>query len=618
MIQSSDAENKKAAALALAEEHGWQVAPCWWAADGSCGCGDPNCHSPGKHPIGQLAPRGLKSATTDLSVIADWWDKQPRANIAVRTGTKFWALDCDGADGKKAFCDLCDLNEEYGETVSQFTGGGGMQEFFRPIKGLRNRTKINGLSIDVRGEDGYVIVPPSEHVSGSRYAWEFPPDRYKLAEAPTWLVEFVRNGTGAKVVNSESPGMKFEFLGDLATHPGAEEGKRNDTLCRLVGDHLATKGIDNDLLPLAIAWGRRCKPPYEDKEVQRTVQALVEKHAKEMPTGKASSSLVLQGYGGIEAEEVTWLWQDRIAMGKLTIISGDPGLGKSYLSLFVSSVVSRGGTFPDGARCQQGDVIVATCEDGPADTIRPRLDLLGADVDHVYHLAGVQVGEKLYLLQIDKHLDTLRKGLDAHPGVRLLVIDPISAFLGETDSHNNAEVRAVLGPLATLAEEYDVAVVGINHLNKAQGKALYRSMGSLAFVAAARAAWAVMADPDDHDRRLFLPVKNNLAAPSGLAFRIEDKRILFEDAPVLISVDDLDTDDDTPREEAKAWLQAMLAAEPIAASKIFKQAKADGISDKTLKRAKKELRIKSVQFAGGWVWALPDEEDTDGKTTYTF
>ena len=347
--------------------------------------------------------------------------------------------------------------------------------------------------------------------------------------------------------------------------------------------------------------------------------ALAAKHAQKAQATQASSGkLLLEGYSEIKPANVDWLWQDRIALGKLTIISGDPGLGKSYLSLSIAATVSTGAKFPDGAPCCQGEVIVATCEDGPADTIRPRLDCMGADVSKVYHLHGVEDGKKVQILQLDRHIDALRECLETHPEVRLIIVDPISAFMGDTDSHKNAEVRTVLGPLATLAEQHNVAVVGINHLSKAQGRALYRSMGSLAFVAAARAAWAVMADPDDDERRLFLLLKNNLANPSGLAFRIENGAVVFENTPVLISVDDLDPDE-TPREEARSWLKATLS-EPIAASKVLKSAKVDGISERTLRRAKKEMKVESVQFAGEWVWALPSDEEgaDDAQAPYTF
>jgi hypothetical protein len=182
--------------------------------------------------------------------------------------------------------------------------------------------------------------------------------------------------------------------------------------------------------------------------------------------------------------------------------------------------------------------------------------------------------------------------------------------MGQTDSHVNAEVRAVLVPLAKLAERHGVAVLCISHLTKrSQGlKAVYRSQGSLAFLAAARAAWAVALDPDDESRRLFLPVKCNLAQTTGLAYTIDEAgKLVWEPDPVLVRIDDLGDGDETPRDEAKAWLQTVLRDGPVEAKKLLRQAKADGVSEKTLRRAKKELGVFSDQRQSGWAWMLPDD-----------
>jgi hypothetical protein len=279
----------------------------------------------------------------------------------------------------------------------------------------------------------------------------------------------------------------------------------------------------------------------------------------------------------------------------------------------VAARVSAGREFPDGAACESGRVIYATCEDGPADTIRGRLDLLQANVERIDHLEGVRDAKgNLQPFQIDRDLPALERALEQRGGVRLLVIDPISGFLGNVDSHNNCEVRAVLAPLAKLAETYRVAVVVINHLTKKAGaKAVYRSQGSLAFVAAARAAWAVALDPDDDQRRLLLPVKLNLASATGLAYRITDAGIEWEDGPVLVSVDELDDDSETPREEAKQWLQTTLADGPVPAKKALSRAKGDGINERTLRRAKKEIGVVSIQTPTGWSWAMPEDPDED-------
>jgi len=264
--------------------------------------------------------------------------------------------------------------------------------------------------------------------------------------------------------------------------------------------------------------------------------------------------------------------------------------------------------FPDGDKCRLGKVIFLTAEDGAADTIRPRLDAMDADVANVFHFEGIsRSDDDVDYFQLDQHLPVLREAIT--DDVRLFVIDPISAFMGDIDSHKNSDVRRILAPLAKLAEEKGIAVVGISHLTKgsAQSKAIYRTMGSLAFVAAARAAWAVVKDPDDDDRRLFLPIKNNLADVSGLAFRLIDGRVEWEDGEVTVSIDDLSESapDDGPKDEAKTWLLGQLEQGPVAAKAVQTAAKADGIGIRTLKRAKKELGVASKRVDGVWAWFPP-------------
>jgi hypothetical protein len=603
----SEFSEKGKAAVELAEVLRWPILPIWWIEDGRCACGNGDC-SAGKHPLGKLVPNGLADASSDPDVIRQWWKAYPEANLATRTGDVAWVLDLDGLEGIRAFSQWADGHPDLPEVPTARTGGGGRHLFYVQNPDVRNGAKLSGAPVDVRGVNGYVILPPSNHQTGGCYRWELPPTKYELQPAPGWLLDLVTKGNGS---------VRLTMEGDLQTHPGAPEGKRNHTLCRLVGAYLAANGVTNDLLPLAVAWGSRCQPPLEEKQVRRTVFSLAEKHAQQQPT-KPKGAVILQPYAEIAAETVRWLWPARIPLGKLVIVSGDPGLGKSYLLLDVAARVSTGRDFADDAASDQGEVIVVTSEDGAADTVRPRLDLLGADVGKVFHLEGVRHDDgKVYPLLLDRHVDILDELLGERPGVKLLILDPISGMMGEVDTHRNAEVRACLGPVAKLAEKHGVAIVGINHHTKSQGKAIYRSLGSLAFVAAARAAWAVVADPDDDARRLFLPVKNNLAQTTGLAFRLVDGKVEWEASPVLISVDDLDADSDCPRDEAKRWLESALLGGPAEAKSLLKRAKADGISERTLRRAKKELRVESTRLSDEWVWSLPPaKEKADESFTF--
>lgn len=187
--------------------------------------------------------------------------------------------------------------------------------------------------------------------------------------------------------------------------------------------------------------------------------------------------------------------------------------------------VTAGTPWPDGAPCDKGSVVLISAEDDIADTIRPRLEIQGADLKRIHFIETVTFCEggrkKQRLFSVQEDLDALGKALDEIGDVRLVAIDPLSAFLGECDSHVNAEVRGLMGPFAKLAAKYNAAFLTISHLNKGEGNALYRITGSLAFVALARAAFLLTHDKEKLERRLLLRIKNNLSPlRTGLAFSL--------------------------------------------------------------------------------------------------
>ena len=208
------------------------------------------------------------------------------------------------------------------------------------------------------------------------------------------------------------------------------------------------------------------------------------------------------------------------------------------------------------------------------------------------------------------------------PGIQLIIVDPITAYLGETDSHNNAEIRGLLMPLAALAAKYHVAIIGVSHLNKSQGNAMYRTMGSLGMIAASRGAWLVTKDQDNDQRRLFLPLKNNLGPDhGGLAYHIEGNgtpRVVWEDEPVHITAAEaLAAREDSPElDDAVSWLRNTLTEGVLSAKEIQEQAKDAGHSWRTVRRAQGVLKIKpaKTRFDGGWEWKLPKMANANAIT----
>ncbi len=350
------------------------------------------------------------------------------------------------------------------------------------------------------------------------------------------------------------------------------------------------------------------------------------KATAETPNPQAGA--VLRCFRDIAPKSLRWLWQGRIPLGKLTLLIGDPGLGKSLLTADVASRATRGTSFPDGAASESGSVIFLSAEDDAADTIRPRLDAAGADVSRVHILEAVRVplvdgslAEKPFNLETD--CAALEGALREYSDVRLIVIDPISAYLGGVDSHSNAEVRGILVPLVALAGRLGVAVLCVTHLRKSAGAAIYRAISSIAFAAAARAVWALASDPEDGDRRLLLEVKQNLSpSPGGLAFRIEAQnnvpRIAWEPGAVALAANDVlgNVDmqqDQSERREANEWLKDLLTDGPVAVKKIQGEAKAAGLSWMTVRRAKEALPVVASKsgYQGKWEWRLEDAHSKD-------
>lgn len=346
----------------------------------------------------------------------------------------------------------------------------------------------------------------------------------------------------------------------------------------------------------------------------------------------STQSLLELPLSKVAAQSLEWLWAGRIPLGKLTLLAGDPGLGKSFVSIDLAARVSRGGAWPDQPDWPQppGRVILFSEEDDLADTIRPRLDRAEADISRITAVRGVvrcsdnvPVASWRFSLKFDlRLLESVLERESKREGerLRLIILDPISAYCGGTNS-NNDDVWKLLRPLARLAEKYRVAILGITHLRKGTGgKAVHRALGALAFVAAARAVWMVLKDQNDPERRLMLPAKMNLSADTvGMAYRLDQGRVNWESETLRMSADEaisqqlVSFGDRVDREEAAAWLRHALEQGPLPAKEIQALARANGILFRALQRAKARLSIHLRRDGSGKgsyvVWALPDQKD---------
>ena len=371
---------------------------------------------------------------------------------------------------------------------------------------------------------------------------------------------------------------------------------------------------------------------HVETDKRRNTILSYERKRKLMAAGAGLAGASIVRLSDVKPEPVRWLWPGRIAAGKLTLIAGDPGLGKSFLTLDIAARVSTGAGWPDAPklRFDPGDVVLLSAEDDVADTIRPRLDAAGADVSRIVAIDAVRALDKngkLSARPVDLSQDVqyVEAAMDQLAKAKLVVVDPISAYMGETDSHNNAETRAMLAKLADLAARRRVAVVCVSHLNKGAGRsAVYRVTGSLGFVAAARTVWSVSRDEHDHERRLMLPIKNNLARDTdGLAYSLYAAEgavtpcVAWEDETVAMIADDaLNAGDDerskTAVEQAVEWLRDLLTAGPIKPAEVIAQACEAGYSESTVQRAKRRAGVESIAQRDednkmtGWAWRLKE------------
>lgn len=328
------------------------------------------------------------------------------------------------------------------------------------------------------------------------------------------------------------------------------------------------------------------------------------------PAIETDVRLNLKNMSEVKAEKVEWLWQNKIPDGSLTIISGDPGATKSYLTQYMAAHLTTGTPWPDcpDVPVKKGSVIFIADEDDPAKIIRPRLDAHGADVSRVYILDSVLDGGDKTFFDLTQYMEALEYKLSQIPDCRLLVLDPITAYLGKTNANSNAEVRAAITPLAALASKQNVTIIGINHHNKRQDLSyIHRGLGSTAFVAQARSVWAVVVDKDDSETRIFFPVKSNYCInPTGLKFRIIDGAIEFDTEPWTGHLDDTGKKSTLRVDEATEWLKEKLQLGARLSATLFEEGKEDGFGKDLLYRAKKKLGIKANKdgFGGQWFWQL--------------
>ena len=315
----------------------------------------------------------------------------------------------------------------------------------------------------------------------------------------------------------------------------------------------------------------------------------------------------------VEATAINWLWYPYIPFGKITVIQGDPGDGKTTVVLAIAAAVTTGAALPVSKKIMEPmSVIFQTAEDGLGDTVKPRLVQSGADCRHVIVIDESEKELSLSDIRIEQAID--------QTGAKLFILDPLQAYLGaDVDMYRANEIRPILKRISAIAEKTGCAIVVIGHLNKGGSKSQYRGLGSIDIQAAARSVLTVGRIKDQPYSRAIAQGKNNLA-PEGKAigFGLDPEKGFLWTGVLEMTIDELLSgvlpEKDTTYDRAIDFLKTQLADGEKLAAVLFEKAKEDGIQERTLRSAKKALAVNSFKKEKRWYWAaLPSTEGNDNE-----
>jgi hypothetical protein len=330
----------------------------------------------------------------------------------------------------------------------------------------------------------------------------------------------------------------------------------------------------------------------------------------------------------IQPEHVEWLWDGRIPLGKITILDGDPGLGKSALTLDITARITKGSPMPDGSAGVKGGVLVLNAEDDEADTIVPRLIAMDADLSQVRIMKTIPGSDGERQPEIPGDLSAVERAANS-VHAKLIIIDPLMAFLASTtNSFRDQDIRRALAPLAIMCQRARAAALVVRHLNKnTEGNALYRGGGSIGIIGAARSGLLVARDPDDESgsSRILASTKSNLGPstvslrysiqPHGMSIKVCWSGESAHHAAALLAVPGGE-EGRTAVDEACEFLRTILEDGAMSAKDALRKGDAAGFGDRTIKRAKAIIGIKARRqgFGAGstWVWELPPKSAKDG------
>lgn len=578
------------------------------------------------------SPNGFKDATTDLELIEKWWSEHPNDNIGVATGLGLYVVDVDGPVGQQSLNDLVKEHGPLPETLIAQTGKGTHYFFFYDenetggkLGNTTGRSGKLGLGIDTRGDGGFVVVSPSIHPSGASYSWLN--EGTSLAQLPSWIVEAVRKVTWVKPTYSVSPYntnlhpyTRRIFEASQERLWNAAPGFRNDELNReafLMGGWIGSGSISRDMVEnkfkdIALAKG------LEPKEIMRTLASGIDK-GMQLPTyvpderrfdhdninqqnaRLAEGTINVQKGSSFGRSGVSFFWNKRIPVGKLTIFAGQNGIGKSFTTLALAAHATAGVPLLDATDTSlDGEVLFCSYEDDVEDSIGPRADLLGVDMERTHFITSVDTehGPRDFGPQdVPRIIDYIKQC----PEIKLVIIDPLGSFMGAgTDSNAENQMRAVLSTLTKAANETRAAIIMVAHRNKQSldenpsPEDLVKSIcGSQGIAAIARSVLMVERDKET-DLRWVKHVKSNYSRLCpDISYTFDDDGFAWH--KIRYSPADL-----------AFWLKGVLKKNNGISrlTDLAFLAESQGKTEEDLKIAGEKLGVEIVNMEGQFLWKL--------------
>lgn len=463
-MEPEDRVNHLESAAQTYAHRGWPVIPLYYLSEGQCSCSRPNCPSPGKHP---LTAHGITDATTDKNTIAQWWDQWPDANIGIATGraSGLVVLDIDPDKGGEE--SLGRLEQQLGPlppTLRQWTGGGGFHLFFGHPSDqvVRNSAGMLGPGLDVRGEGGYCVVPPSLHISGMPYAWDGTCQ--EPAEMPSWILHRMESRDLVPVSN------KMPNEGNPIP-----QGQRNSVLASFAGS-MRRRGMSRESIETALTVEniRRCDPPLSAEEVGAIAHSISRYEPQSEPpiidVEVISDTVPWRCSEELLAEaplEIKWLIHERIACGAAYLFAGREGCMKTWLALDIAHAVAEGLDWV-GMSCLPARVLYLDAE-MPGDLFRLRIGAMGTSPNlHVWRWQDPSFPDSLDDAWLKK----------AAQQFELIIIDTLKRFMGSFDENCSADMSRITGQLRELTRN-GATVVILHHGKKDTETPGYRGSSEL-------------------------------------------------------------------------------------------------------------------------------------------